>query len=95
MDDRQIPKIKMGNIHGSLFTALFIDGGFIGGYDMYLDNTHRWLDGTLVASGYAPWHHHDPGHGNEKYMAFRLSEEIFFDVTDTYVSQYICQAGLI
>ncbi len=69
---------------------------WLGGLDMNLDNNHRWLDGSLVASGYMNWYPGDPHNGGENNVAIHLPLGGFWaDYTGTHKFKYICESGLI
>ena len=68
----------------------------IGGADLDNDDNYRWLDRTLVASGYSNWGTGDPDHGNEKYMAIRMHVgAIWGDYSATISKKYVCESGLL
>ena len=63
---------------------------------MFLDNQHRWMDGTLVASGFTKWRSPDPNNGGDNYMLFRPSDGKWGDYkTGPATFKYICESGLI
>ncbi len=72
---------------------------FIGGYDRDGDNQHRWLDGSLVSSGYTKWNtgQGEPNDGGDDYLIiypygrFSWSDKPL----EPWSRRYICEKGLI
>ena len=60
------------------------------------DDVYRWLDGTLVASGFTKWLGTEPSHKNQNYIRFRSDwNGQWTDYAETYYYKYICESGLI
>ena len=75
-------------------------GKWIGGSDVNNNDVNRWLDDTLVATGYTNWYpggqwNPEPSNGNQNHMLIWLDDGTWGDWHGTLNLQYICQAGLI
>ena len=70
---------------------------------MFLDNIHRWLDGTPCMPGgtqYTNWcscgpNGGNPQNGNENHMLISASNGKWIDWYGTGYNRYICESGLI
>ena len=47
-----------------LYKTNFVDRVFIGGFDIYSNDTYYWLDGTAVEDGYTNWMSNEPTGGD-------------------------------
>ncbi len=67
---------------------------WMGGYDMFKNDEHRWLDGILVSSGFTNWHPSDPSNGGQNSMII-LSDRRWSDAFSWGNFKYMCESGLM
>ena len=72
---------------------------FIGGYDMFNEDIHRWLDGTPCMPGggqYTNWFSGSPYNGDKNYMRIRMDlNGKWGDWSGETNRKYLCESGLI
>ncbi len=65
---------------------------------MYNTDQYRWLDRTLVASGYTNWcscNGGEPSHGAQNYIRLAPIDREWADHYGHIQYKYICELGLI
>ena len=72
---------------------------WIGGFDMFNENIHRWLDGSPCMPGgtqYTNWSSDNPDNGHESHVTIRMDENgRWGDTPGTSNRKYVCEPGLI
>ena len=71
---------------------------FVGGNDMYTNNTYYWLDGTRVEGhGYTNWYPGYPKHIDHDFMGIRDYDNYWVDTGSQMYYPYfsICENGLL
>ena len=72
---------------------------WIGGFDMFNENIHRWLDGSPCMPGwgqYTNWASGNPDNGHEDHVSIRMDENgMWGDMGGTLNRKYVCEQGLI